>query len=237
MPRLSALLLSLCVSFAALAATPEEDVQNYIRIFQTGADADRAADDLGWKGISDTRLYDVIAERLRADAQATSREGRNHAARLIKALGFSGQPKYAETLNSVAADYRRPVEGAMRNLRLYEQWNPVIANRASWDPKYSDDVNRVRNMLTSKDIQLQGVGAKRVFYAHPNEQALLDLLAERLRDCYKTVSDPDSVDACGWMINGLGKSNAQQYRAVIQEVASGAGSDKLRSRAEKTLRR
>src|SRR5262245_26957800 len=112
MPRLSALILSLGASFPVLAATPEQDVQQYIQIFQGGVGSDKAVDDLGWKGISDERLFDIIEQRLRQDAQASSREGRNHAARLIKALGFSGQPKYAATLGSLSADYRRPVENA-----------------------------------------------------------------------------------------------------------------------------
>lgn len=242
MPRLFALLLSLGASFAVLAATPEDDVQHYIAIFAAGGNTDKAIDDLGWKGISDTRLFDLIEKRLVDDAQITSRRNRidrNHIGRLIKALGFSGQPQYEATLGKFAGDrvYRRYAEQSAANLRLYQRWNPVISNRAGWDPKYSDDVNRVRNMLGSDDIQLQGLGAKRVFFAHPDEQVLLDLLAERLRGCYKTVSDPDGVDACGWMVNGLGKSNAPSHRAVIQEVASGAASDRLRTRAEKTVSR
>ena len=236
MPRLSALLLSLLAVLPAAAATPEEDVQHYISVFQAGADSDRAVDDLAWKGISDPRLYDLVEQRLIAESKVTSRQDRNHAARLIKALGFSGQPKYAATLGSLNVEYRRAVERAVLNLKLYERWNPVIANRAGWDPKYSDDVNRVRNMLGSDDIQLQAVGAKRVFYAHPNEPVLLDLLADRLRACYKTASG-DDVEAAGWMVNGLGKSSAPQHRAVIQEVAAGAASEKLKIRADKTLRR
>jgi len=237
MTRLLALLLSILAASAASAATQEEDVQRYIAIFEGAGDGDKAADDLAWKGISDTRLFDVIEQRLIKDAQATSREDRNHAARLIKALGFSGQPKYAQTLNSLNVEYRRAVERALLNLKLYEKWNPIIASRASWDPKLADDVNRVRNMLTSDDIQLQAVGAKRVFYAHPGEPVLLDLLAERLRASYKTATDGDSVEAVGWMVNGLGKSASPAHRGVIQEVAAGAASDKVRYRAERTLAR
>jgi hypothetical protein len=237
MARLFALLFSLCTPFSALAATPEEDVQRYIGIFQAGADSDRAADDLAWMGISDTRLYDLIERQLLVDSRGTSRPERNHAARLIKALGFSGQPKYEATLNGLSEAYRRPVERALINLKLYEKWNPVIASRAGWDAKYPDDVNRVRNMLKSDDLRLQAVGAKRVFFAHSSETVLLDLLAERLRACYKTATDPDGVEAAGWMVNGLGKSASPDHRGVIAEVAAGAASDKLRSRAERTLHR
>src|SRR3954469_4611748 len=112
MRRASALLLSLCAPFAVLAATPEEEVQHYIAIFDGAGDGDKAADDLAWKGISDTRLFDVIEKRLLQDAQGNGRDrtARNHAARLIKALGFSGQPKYAQTLDSLNVEYRRAVE-------------------------------------------------------------------------------------------------------------------------------
>lgn len=241
MPRLSALLLSLLAVLPATAATPEEDAQRYIAVFQAGADSDRAVDDLGWMGISDTHLFDLIEQRLINDSRGLSlsqRPERNHVARLIKALGYSGQAKYEATLSALATEYRHPVERALISLKLYAKWNPIISDRAGWDSTYADDINRVRNMLRSDDIQLQSVGAKRVFFVHSNEPMLLDMVAERLRACYKTVTvnDPDALDAAGWMVNALGKSNDAKHRVLLQEVAAGAANLKLSNRAQKNLR-
>ena len=239
MLRLAALLLSLA-ALPAVAATAEEDLKQYLMIFeQSSKMADAAVDDLAWKGISDTRLFDRIEQQMLADSRGLTmndRVQRNHVARQIKALGYSGQAKYEPTLTSLATDYRRPVERALISLKLYARWNPIISSRATWDPKYSDDVNRVRNMLNSDDLQLQALGAKRVFFANSSEPMLMDMLAERLRACYKTVDDPDGVEAAGWMVNGLGRSQDAKHVALIREVAAGAASTKLRTRAEKNLR-
>jgi hypothetical protein len=231
------------LAIGASAATPEDDLQRYIAVFEDDlGNHDKAVDDLAWKGISDTRLFDIIEDRLHEDAQTARRRNkrdRNHVARMIKALGFSGQSKYEPSISRYASDraYRSHAERALSNLRLYAKWNPVIADRSTWEPAYSDDVNRVRNMLSSNDIGLQTLGAKRVHFGHPAEPVLLDLVSQRLLECYKTVADAEGVEAAGWMVNGLGKAGDQKYRVVLKEVADGAASDKLRSRAAKALDR
>jgi hypothetical protein len=65
------------------------------------------------------------------------------------------------------------------------------------------------------------------------------MVAERLRACYKTVdvNDPDRLDAAGWMLNALGKSDEMKHQALIAEVAAGAANLKLSTRAQKSLRR
>ena len=239
MPRLSALLLSLLAALPVAAATPEEDVQRYIAIFEGGADSDRAVDDLAWMGISDTRLYDVVERRLLADSHGLSmrqRQERNHVARLIKAMGFSGQPRYEAVLTSLAADYRHPVERALLNLKLYQRWNPIISSRANWDPALSDDVNRVRNMLGSDDLDLQALGAKRVFFALSNQPVLLEMLAERVRATYKKA-DLTSADAVAWMVKAIGKSGDRKYAPLLQEVSAGTPNLKVSREADGWLRR
>jgi len=242
MPRLSALLLSLLAALPAAAATPEEDVQRYIAVFQSGsADSDKAVDDLGWKGISDTRLFDIIEQRLLDDETLVSRRNRidrNYMARMIKALGYSGQAKYQETISHFAGvrAYRNHAERALANLRQYERWNPIISSRAAWDPSLPDDVNRVKNMLSSEDIGLLTVGAKRVYYAHANEPVLLDLLAERLRAKYK-IPDLESADDVAWMVKGIGKSGNKKYAPLLQEVIAGTPHLKVSREADGWLRR
>ena len=232
-----------CLACGASAATPEDDVQHYIAVFKDPYGAvEQAVDELAWKGISDERVYDLIEDRLLQDAAEGSRRSkmdRNRVNRSIKALGFSGQMQYEKTLHGFL--YNRAYGGyakrAIANLRQYAKWNPLIADRSTWQPQYSDDINRVRNMLNSKDVQLQGLGAKRVFHAHSQEAVLLDLVAERLRDCYKTVTDPEDVDAAGWMANALGKSSGQKYRDLLNEVEIGAADVKVRNRAGKAMSR
>lgn len=237
------LLLAMLAAPAA-AVTPEEEVQYYVEIFKNPyAQVDVAIDELGWKGISDARVFDLIEDRLLRDAAEASRRSRmdrNRVNRSIKALGYSGQAQYEPTLSDFLRDraYAGYATRALANLKLYAAWNPVISDRTAWDPRLPDDDNRVRNMLNSKDVRLQGIGAKRVFFAHFEQPVLVDLVAQRLRECYKTVSDPESVDAAGWMVNALGKAPAgEKYRDLLAEVANNAQQLSLSQRAEKAMRR
>jgi hypothetical protein len=242
MKRTITAIASVCFAFGAAAATPEEDVQRYVQIFeQPSGPVELAVDELGWKGISDTRVYDLIEGRLLQDAAQASRSkvDRNRVNRSIKALGFSGQAKYEPTLATFAGEraYGAYAKRAMENLKQYARWNPIIADRSTWDPQYPDDVNRVRNMLRSNDLELQRIGAKRVFYTKSQEPVLLDLVADRLRDCYKTAGEGEAVDVAGWMVNALGIAATDKYRPLLEEVARGAASDKVQRRAGTAARR
>src|SRR5207247_1034579 len=92
---------------------------------------------------------------------------------------FSGQPKYVPTIEKFLKDntYERYAGEALKDLPRYQKWNPIIANRSTFDPTYSDDANRVMNMLRSDDILLQRVGAKRIFHG-VREDYLLQYLAQ-----------------------------------------------------------
>lgn len=241
MKRYITAVASVCFAFGAAAATPDEDVQRYVGLFEDSGPVDAAVDELGWKGISDTRVYDLIEARLLRDAGQASRSkvDRNRVNRSIKALGYSGQAKYEPTLATFLADraYAGYAQRAMENLKQYARWNPIIADRSTWDPQYPDDVNRVRNMLRSDDLELQRIGAKRIFFTKSQEPALLDLAADRLRDCYKTAGAGEAADAAGWLVNALGIAGTDKYRPLLEEVASGAASDKVQRRAGSAARR
>src|SRR6266481_6208587 len=183
-----ALTTSLIFSGFAAAASVEDDVQRYIQIFSGEKNLHNdAADTFSWMGLSDTRLFDIVEKRLLEDADASrnNRNERNRVARYIRSLGFSGQPKYEPTIRKFIGNpnYRRFAEAALADLPDYSKWNPVISNRGSFDPKFSDDVNRVANMLRSDDLLLLRVGAKRVYF-ESKEDVLLELLAQQLRANY-----------------------------------------------------
>ena len=222
---------------AAGAATPEEDVQRYIAVFQ-GNDAalhNKSVEELGWMGLSDPRLFDIIERRLLAehDRARPERAEKDRVARYFRALGFSGQAKYQRTLVKFTSDsvYHRYATQALNDLPHYERWNPVISSRASFDPAVSDDVNRVRNMLRAQDLLLVRVGAKRAYF-QPDE-AILDVIAERVRGQY-SASDPEHVDAVAWMVKALGKT--RRHDALLEQVKASAPDRKVRNAADSALR-
>lgn len=239
MKRLLAVLASLCIAPGAAAASLEEDVQRYLQVM--AGDPLRHAEELerlSGMGLSDPQLFDVIEQRLLADAERARSEHlqKNRVAWYFRALGFSGQEKYRPTLARYVDDrtYRNYAINAQRDLADYAQWNPVISNRASFDPGLSDDANRMMNMLRSSDMNLVRVGAKRVYFAGA-EEPLLDFLAEQLKARYKT-SDPDNADTVAWMVKALARGGAGKYVQLLEEIRDNAPDRKVRNQAAAQLR-
>lgn len=226
-------------SSVALARSLEEDVRVYIDVFNGDPKLHSAhADTFSYMGLSDIRLFDVIEKRLLADYQAArdDRAERNRVARYIRALGFSGQPKYVTTIQQFVGEpgYERFAAAALHDLPLYQKWNPIISNRATFDPKYSDDANRVMNMLRVNDLQLNGLGAKRVYFA-TQEDAVVELLAKQLRANYMMSTTAESRESLAWMVKALGYTKKEKYRPLIEEVAAGAADKRVRDHALKSL--
>lgn len=237
--------LSLVFQGLAAAATLEEDVQRLVTVFS----GDKAAHvpavrTLAWMGISDPRVYDIVEQRLKADADATpsdDREGRDRVAHYVRALGFSGNDKYVPALNGLKDnyDYGRHVRNALKDFPLYQKWNPFISNRATFfDAKYSDDVNRVMNMLMADDIQLKGLGARRIRHAPHHDEPLLERLEKEARTLYPKAKDFDveTQDAIGWMLLALGSSRNPKYVPLLEEALNGTSERKIRNGAASGLK-
>jgi hypothetical protein len=240
MKLILSLLVAFLVSSVAVAATPEEDVAHYIAIFNGDTSRHNAAvESLAWKGISDPQMYDVIERRLLDEGQIIkpNKDEKNRVARYIRALGFSGQSKYTSTINKFLSNrtYERYAATALKEMSLYEAWNPVISNRSTFDQNYPDDVSRVLNMLRASDMQLKRIGAKRVYFAE-KDAILLDRLAKELRANYQNVEDNEiEVDTVSWMVKALGSARNPSYRPLIEEVATKARSRKVAKYAKQAL--
>ena len=237
---LAVLLLSLLPALAP-AATLEEDVDGLVKVF--GGDKSQhvaAVRTLAWMGVSDARVFDVVERLLRADAGAAAgnRTEQDRVAHYVRALGFSGNPKYMPTLQGYAGDrtYGRAAANALRDFPQYERWNPIISNRAGFDPKLSDDVNRVMNMLAADDLQLKGLGARRIYHAPHHEEVLLERLAQEAKANYTKSGDPESSDAIAWMLKALGSARNPKYVALLEEAARGASDRRIRNGAAAGLK-
>jgi hypothetical protein len=227
-----AAMTSLLLSATVQAKTLEADVDNYVQIFKGDSSLHaEAADTFSWMGLSDPRLFDVIEKDLaQADLSDKGRVGR-----YIRALGFSGQQKYLPTLQSFANNptYKRFAMAAIEDQPRYQRWNPIISNRATFDPRYSDDVNRIRNMLQSNDLALEEIGAKRVYFSNKDD-VLLDLLAANVKKTYMST-DPSESDSIAWMVKALGSAKNSKYTSLLQEVANNARQSQIRRHASKAL--
>ena len=127
--------------------THTASVDEYINIFQTGADAAKiqASKELGWEGVTDTRLYDLIENQLNelvmvADANSVNRNMIELIAHLIHALVYSGNTKYRPTLEGILdkvrnTKVRRHVEEAQDEIDKYAEWNPIIQDSGRSNPE------------------------------------------------------------------------------------------------------
>jgi hypothetical protein len=228
----------------AAAATLEDDVQSLVKVFNGDKNLHvSAVRTLAWMGISDPRVYDIVEQHLKADAD-TGRDDRreqDRVAHYLRAFGFSGNDKYLPALKGFQEDavYGRAVRNALKEFPQYQKWNPVISNRATFfDAKYSDDVNRVMNMLAADDIQLKGLGARRIRHGSHHEEPLLDRLEKEARTLYPKAKDFDveTQDAIGWMLIALGSSRNPKYIPLLEEALNGTSERKIRNGAASGLK-
>lgn len=234
---LSAAVLILMCAFPApdaAARSLEEDVRVYVQAFSGDKQLhSTAADNLAWMGLSDTRVFDIVEQLLLQDYELMRRDkaGRERVARYIHALGFSGEAKYTPTLTRLQTDkdYGRHALTASNDLPLYHKWNPIISNRATFNPKYDDDTNRVLNMLRSDDLLLKRVAAKRVYFG-TTEDEVLDLLAEQVRASY-LIKDSQFSDPIAWLVKALASAKKEKYLPLLQQVAANAPDEKVRDYA------
>ncbi len=129
--------------------------------------------------------------------------------------------------------YERYAKVALNDLPDYQKWNPIIANRAGFDARYSDDVNRILNMFRSDDLWLKRIAAKRVYFENQDE-VLLDTLVKELQATY-TRNDPEYSDVFAWMVKALGNAKNPKYRPAIQEIAARSADPKVVRYAQKAL--
>lgn len=223
MKAISALLLCFALCGNVAAATLEEDTARYLAIFKGDKSQHAAAgESLAWMGISDTRVYDVIEQLLLADGR-TPIDDRDEKARVawyIRSLGFSGNSKYEATINSFVKDQRYDgyARNALADMPNYRVWNSIISNRATFEPKYTDEVNRVRNMLQSDDWFLKRIGAKRVYFG-VHHDVLFEQMAKDLK-ANMSMNDSRYSDCLAWLAKALHKNPA--YKPLLREVAEKA---------------
>ncbi len=238
MKKLLVLAMMAAVSQLAGAATAEEDVAHYAEAVKgTRPVRIKAIDELAWKGISDPRVFDQIEQMVLAELDSNSSGGdRNAIEQDLRGLSYSGQSKYLPTLQKAAADMRfsRYAKIAIDELPGYARWNPIISNRATWDPKNSDDDNRLLNMLHANDLVLDRIAGKRIYF-EIKDPVVLDAAAEAIKANFHNKHSGDEADGLAWMIKGLGSAGLAQYRPLFVQVAEESPDHESVSHAKRVL--
>lgn len=249
MKNLLGVLFSLLIFSSATATagtSVNAEIKDYIKTFKTGShlQQERACQTLEWAGLSDTRIFDLVEKNLLAGYQnATSKAAINEMSWLVKALGFSGQEKYRNTIDEVAASgshkkLRKYAVGSSKSLAKYTKWNAIISNRKQDNSKKSLGVNRLANMLRSDELELNHLATRRLANEGTNDSYLLDIL---MKTTQKRMVEEDSsrefTKAVADMLKVLAMTREDKYLAVVEEASTTAYNKKVKKYATKFLRK
>jgi hypothetical protein len=237
---LALLLFNCTVTFAD--ATAEKEIKEYITIFSEGSYTaqEKACQRLEWAGLTDTRIFDLVEKNLLAGYQsADSRSTVNEMAWLVKALAFSGQEKYRNTIAEVAANgghkkLRKYAAQSNDMLTSYTRWNPIINDKKQYDPKQSAEANKFANMLRSDELELNLLATKRIYNEGLNDSYLLDTLKQATeKRLPEENNSKEYVDTVAWMLKTLATTRDEKYLAVVEYASTNASNRKVQKYASK----
>jgi hypothetical protein len=240
------ILFCISIFFSSIAYSApkiiEYETEKYIQTFQSQNMQEQKviAQKLEWSGLSDSKLFDLIEEKLLARYTTSIDKAEiDYLSWLAKALAFSGQKKYASTLNQVFTEtqsekLKKYTQIAIQKLPLYTEWNKIIVNEKIWDENLSGDINRFTAMIESKIPSLHKLAAKRIHFQRLYDIGLLNSLEKEI---LKNYQNPDiNIDSFSWMCKALAGSRNINYKNTIQLVSSSATNISVAERAKKYLR-
>lgn len=233
----SGFLLLLFVSLPAWAFdTVDEQVDHYLEIL--ASDNHNAKVEmlkrLKWTAITDPRLYDEI-EKAPASQYLTKKLDKLTIADLaykIRALGYSGNPKYQPTLISISNDapikkLRKHATKALVDLKRFEVWNRKIAEAEIGQEGKSVEITTYLKMLNVEDTLVQRFAAKAIVDGAVRDPDLLNEVAAKLQGLYTDPGlDKRVMDTAAWFIRALGQSG--DYRDLLTEVNQNTPHKKLK---------
>ena len=198
--------------------------------------------ELEFSGITDTRLFDIVEQRFIETSKLKGMKNVDDAAWLGKALSYSGQDKYLQTLNEARQSTRNTT--FIKHLKLSIERLPQFTN---WDKELvkntegltGEELYRQRtvNMINAADSYLSMVGARRVWFHHPTDAQYIKVVSEKLQAEYnKSDLSRRDIDAIGWYCNVLGKSEDSSYKPILDKIAPDSSNGRIRNYAKKNSR-
>jgi hypothetical protein len=245
--KFSAGLLLLIVTVQALAYDSKEAmIDDKLRILAEAGDATKIEmlQRLQWSGLSDERLFDRIAEwpQQAYSTNDLNSDEVNLMSHQIRALGFSGNPKYQTLLESAKASagnkkIKRHAGNALRDLANYERWNAEIAQSDFSVSGKPFEVANYMKMINSADTAVQRMGARAVFHERQSDPELLEMIARELQANYQREGlDGETQDTLAWFCKALGQNALGQYGKLLVEVRDNTPYSKIRKWARKYVK-
>lgn len=224
----------------------DEQIDHYLGIL--AADNQKATlamlTRLKWTAITDPRLYDEIEKSPLTHylTKQLNKTTLSDAAHKIRALGYSGNPKYQTTLTTIMNDspnkkLRGHAKKALVDLARFERWNRQINEAEAEVEGKSVEITLYSKMLNVEDTLVQRFAPKAIVDASLQDSDLLDAVAEKLKAMYENPGlDKREQDTAAWFIKALGQKVSGDYKAFLTEVNQGTPHKKLKKYSIKYIK-
>ena len=223
----------------------DEQIDYYLGVLATGSYTSKIEmlKKLQWSGLSDPRLYDKIEDEpakqyLRSDLD---KQNIGVLAHQIRALGYSGNEKYRNTLEQIkksAANktLRKHASKALIQLDKFIAWNKlIIASDFAVEGK-SAEVATYMKMLSVDDVFVQRLAARAIFHERQQDTDLLALVAEKLKGLYiQDGLDGEAQDTAAWFCKAIGQSGKPEYMGLLTKVNQNTPYKKIRKHSLKFI--
>lgn len=244
---LAALLLSCIISFPTMALeSRQERIESYLSVLSSSDSVakEQMLNRLQWSGLSDSQLFDVVEQRVLDTYLQAGLDGKtiNLIAYHVRALGYSGNEKYSETLslvksNTAAGKLQRHAKKALLDLSRFSDWNQLLSEETQVFEDKSDEIATYMKMLNVNNVFVQRLAARAIYHEQQRDQALLERAAERLSTVYLQENPgSEAEDTAAWLCKAIGQSQRPEFIALLTKVASDTPSRKIAKYAKKYIR-
>lgn len=234
-------LLFAAVSMSAAAyQSKDEQIDAVLKVMQTGSQErkETVLERLQWSGLSDPRLYDVLEADLLANYQEKQYESdkRDLMAYEVRALGYSGNPKYKPTLElltkkAVESNVKRHAKKALRDLNTYISVQRELSQVVIEQAEKPFEIQTYIRMVQTDDSFTQRLAARAAFHETIRDPELMSLFAEKLESMYMNPDlDALDQDVAAWMCKVLKLHS--EYTALLTEVAEKSPHRKIQKYAK-----
>ncbi len=229
-------------SQASMAFTSNDEQIDYVlEIMQNGPQTKRlkVLERLQWSTLSEARLYDTFEQNLIAHYKKHSidKAEKEVLRYQIRALAYSGNPKYKSTLEAVEkdADNRSLRSTARRALKDYPNFLAVqnaLSGVQSDESSLPSEVANYLKLLKTDNSYAQRLAARALFHEGHMQPVVIKFVADSLKKEYQTKGLPTlKQDTLAWYCKVL--KNAGGYDVLLDEIEANTPYNKIRKHAAK----
>lgn len=219
--------------------TDQQRIEHNLKIMDSDSveQKEQMLERLQWSGLSDPLLFDRLEQDVLAaqEKKYLERDDLSVLSYEMRALGYSGNPKYQPTLQLLASKaenskLKRHASKAKTDLVQFQAIQNKLALVTIDDTGLPAEVVSYIKLLETNDAYAQRLAARAIFHEQRKDPALLEVTAAKLEAMYMDASlDKTAQDSAAWMCKAL--KQAGGYESLLQKVASDTPHKKIKKYA------